>query len=84
MVRVCVTVISTGPAAGVGVPSVDHHKPNIFATSSGLDDFDEGQEEMEACDFADEVRRKITDEFTNKQQISGFEVGPEPLIFCSH
>ena len=58
------------------MPSVDHQKPNIFATTSGLDDFDEGQEVMETCDFADEVRRKIADEFIKQQQIGGFEVRP--------
>jgi hypothetical protein len=52
---------------------VDHQKPNIFATSSGLDDFDEGQEVVEPRDFADEVRRKIAEEFTRQQQIGGFE-----------
>lgn len=72
----CVIVlISTAAAPGTGVPSVDHQKPNIFATS-GLDDFDEGQEVMETRDFADDVRRKIADEFTKQQQIGGFEVSP--------
>ena len=74
-----IVLISTAP--GIGEPSVDHQKPNIFATSSGLDDFDEGQEVVEPRDFADEVRRKIAEEFTRQQQIGGFEVRPEPMQF---
>lgn len=58
------------------VPSaMDHQKPDIFAASSGLDDFDEGQSQAEeARDFADDIRRQIADEFARKQEIGGFEV----------
>lgn len=55
---------------------MDHKKPNIFAASSGLDDFDEGQSQVveEAQDFADDIRRHIADEFGRKHDIGGFEV----------
>lgn len=57
------------------VPSaMDHQKPDIFA-ASGLDDFDESQSQVqEARDFADDIRRQITDEFARKQEIGGFDV----------
>ena len=53
---------------------MDQQKPSIFAYSSGLDDFDEAVKPSEARDFADDVRRKITEEFAARQQIGGFEV----------
>lgn len=67
----------SGDVAAMTVPSgTDCQKPNIFASSSGLDDFDESLpgEAAETRDFADDVRRKIVEEFTRKQEIGGFEV----------
>ena len=66
----------------ISVPSVmDHQKPNIFAASSGLDDFEEGfEEEMaEAQDFADEIRGKIADEHKRTEDVAGFEVSKKSL-----
>lgn len=69
MYRCDVLVTASVPSA------MDHQKPDIYAASSGLDDFDEGQ--SEARDFADDIRRQIADEFARKQEIGGFEVSLE-------
>ena len=67
---------------------MEHQKPNIFAASSGLDEIDDsGQhvsmETAEGRDFADDIRRRIADEFTAKQRIGGFEVGQRhSQLFC--
>ena len=70
-------MVGGGAGGVVPVPSVmDHQKPNIFAASSGLDDFEEGSPAgaAEAHDFAVDVRRKITEEYGRRQEIGGFEV----------
>ena len=59
-------------------------RPNIFTASSGLDDFDEAMAET-ARDFADEIRRRVAEEFTTRQDVAGFEVSNEPVnnVCCS-
>ena len=57
-----------GVKSHVAMPT-DQPKPNML---SDLDDFDEYQEPLH--DFASDIRRKISEEFTVKQDITGFNV----------